>query len=63
MQESTIRQRAAVAVFGVVGCALAFFLGARLGATLNAEASSVSVAKVPIGQIAPAPPAPIAQAR
>ena len=65
---SSLRRTLAVGAFGIIGSALAFSVGARLGSSLDHQTRSVSVANVPVEQMQqleqqqtpPAPPTEVA---
>jgi hypothetical protein len=59
MPSSTQRRQVAVGAFGVLGAALAFLIGARIGNTLDHNLRTMSVARVPIPVAAIHEPAPV----
>lgn len=63
---SKVRRSVAIGAFAIVGSALAFATGARLGSSLDHHTKSVSVARVPVQDMQPihdeqaAAPTPVA---
>lgn len=51
MLNSTWRRNAAIGIFGLVGSALAFMAGARVGSKLDHQTRTVSVAHVQIQEL------------
>jgi len=60
--QSTLRRQLAVGAFGIIGSSLAFLAGARVGNQIDHQTRAVSVARVPVQDLAPPPQEPEAPA-
>jgi len=48
MSKSRLRRSLAMGAFGIIGSALAFTIGARLGSSLDHHTKSVSIARISV---------------
>jgi hypothetical protein len=54
------RRTVAIAAFSILGAAMAFSVGAKVGSQLDYQTHRVSVARIPVGDLQPSAPEPAA---